>query len=102
MKGVYGFDGYVVNSPAIAARNGCSTLKSRCGGSGSLGATVIREEVAHRPDAIGVYRRPVRQLQHPGNLHRARRRGVATRHVVKVEVLREVGKPKAKRRRRPA
>src|SRR3954463_12367581 len=41
MKGVYGFDGYVVNSPAIAARKGCSTLKSRCCGSGALGATTV-------------------------------------------------------------
>src|SRR3954465_9820205 len=38
MNAVYGFDGYVVSSPAIAARKGCSTLKSRCGGSGSFGA----------------------------------------------------------------
>ena len=41
MKGVYGFDGYVVNSPAIAARKGCSILKSRCYGSESLGATTV-------------------------------------------------------------
>src|SRR3954464_10162969 len=41
MNAVYGFDGYVISSPAIAARKGCSTLKSRCGGSGSFGATII-------------------------------------------------------------
>src|SRR4051812_26720117 len=41
MNGVYGFDGYVVSSPAIAARKGCSTLKSRCGGSGAFGATTV-------------------------------------------------------------
>src|SRR3954463_13626590 len=41
MNGVYGFDGYVVSSPAIAARKGCSTLNSRCGVSGSFGATTV-------------------------------------------------------------
>src|SRR3954466_9061701 len=41
MNGVYGFDGYVISSPAIAARKGCSTLKSRCGGSGSFGTTTV-------------------------------------------------------------
>src|SRR3954468_6251745 len=41
MNAVYGLDGYVVSSPAIAARKGCSTLKSRCGGSGSLGTTTV-------------------------------------------------------------
>src|SRR3954468_22715493 len=41
MNSVYGFDGYVVSSPAIAARKGCSTLKSRCCGSGTLGVTTV-------------------------------------------------------------
>src|SRR4051812_49964370 len=58
MNAAYGFDGYVVSSPAIAARKGCSTLKSRCGGSGSLGTTTVswygrRSPIAQNPPRNG-------------------------------------------------
>src|SRR3954464_8177160 len=61
---------------------------------------LVGQEVAHRPDTLRVRGGTLLQLENLGQIHRASRRRIPTRHIVEVEVLGEVGESKAQRCRR--
>src|SRR3954469_23211004 len=61
---------------------------------------LVGKEVAHRPDTLRVRGGTLLQLENLGQVHRASRRGIPTRHIVEVEILGEVGESKAQCHRR--